>query len=660
MLEEAPPAPAPAPARPWQLLTLSAKTPAALEAATDALAARLPGLASGGSGDLADAAHTLRVGRRSFGHRRIVVCREAGEAARWLAARDGRRVQTRFCESKNPPVVFLFPGQGAQYVNMGRALYEAGGEFAHWLDRCCDELRPSLGRDLRQILYPAEGGAAEAGAELQQTQFTQPALFAVEYALARVWMSWGVRPWAMVGHSVGEWVAACLAGVFTLEAALALVAERGRLMAAQPAGAMVGVGLGEAELTPLLGEGLWLAAVNGPERCVAAGGAAEVARLEATLRAMGTPGRRLETSHAFHSGLMEGAVEPLTAAVRAVGAAEPQMAYISNVTGRWASGEEACEAGYWGRQLRQTVRFAAGLDEALGGGERVVIEVGPGRGLTGLARRRQVETGREAAVYAAMRGGGEAVSDEEVLLGALGGAWMSGVGVGWHEVGGAGRRRVSLPGYPFERRRYWVEAGAAAATATATTATTVTAEVGGARAVAVVRPPVAEWFYLPTWRRGLWPTTGEAVGGDGGGGGAWEAGRWLVFGRGGGELTGAVMEELGRRGGVAELVEAGGGAGRSEAGGYVVRAGERADYEWLIGEVVGRLGSGGGSGGLGVIHLWGVEGEACDPACTRRRRRRQQRQQGRRGRAATRSGKAVRSTASTVCWGWRRGSGGRT
>jgi acyl transferase domain-containing protein/acyl carrier protein len=610
VIEQAPAAPEPSPAGRHQLLTLSARTPSALEAATDSLADALEriggsrgaeaapadaALADAALADaaLADAAYTLGAGRRHFAHRRCVVASTAAEASRLLRSREARRVRTRFSESKSPAVVFLFPGQGAQYVNMGRSLYEAGarggessefGEFRGWLDRCCELLLPELGLDLRGVLYPEAGGEAEAAGLLRQTRLTQPALFAVEYALARQLIAWGVRPWAMVGHSVGEWVAACLAGVFTPEAALRLVAERGRLMQAQPAGAMLAVPLGEAELGELAAEcGVWVAAVNAPGRCVAAGAEAGLALLEARLGGMGLGGRRLETSHAFHSGLMEGAVGSLVEAVRRAGeAGEPRLPFASNVTGRWVTAEEARDPGYWGRQMLSCVRFGAGLEEALAGGERVVVEVGPGRGLSGLARRAGAAAGSEPAAYAAMRGEGEEVEDEAVLLEAVGGAWLGGAGVEWGRVFGGGRRRVPLPTYPFERRRYWVEAGKEGAGAP-----------GGAGAKGkggAGRPEVADWFDLPSWKRALAP---EAEAGA-------VSGRWLVFGRGGGRLTAAVLSELGRLGGEAVLVESGAGAARTGAG-YAVRAGEREDYEWLGGEAFG------GGEGLGVIHLWGAE-----------------------------------------------------
>ncbi|HEY3572045.1 MAG TPA: type I polyketide synthase, partial [Thermoanaerobaculia bacterium] len=274
ILEEAPEPEPSGPSRPWQLLPLSANTATALDTLRRDLAAHLrrhPDL------PLADAAFTLQVGRRAGKHRGFLACRDLTGAAEGLEA---GHLQTAFQEMRSRPVDFLFPGQGAQYPGMGRELYESEPAFRDSVDRCCEVLRPLLGLDLRAVLYPAPEGMAEAGRRLEQTALAQPALFVIEHALARLWMSWGVRPRAMLGHSLGEYVAACLAGVFSLEDALALVAERGRLMQALPAGAMLAVPLPEGEIAPLLGPGLALAAVNGPARVVVSGPEAEVAALE--------------------------------------------------------------------------------------------------------------------------------------------------------------------------------------------------------------------------------------------------------------------------------------------------------------------------------------------------------------------------------------------
>ncbi|HSP79990.1 MAG TPA: type I polyketide synthase, partial [Myxococcaceae bacterium] len=337
VLEEAPDAgQVPASARPWHLLVLSARTASALEAATDNLAAHLerhPEL------ELADVAHTLLVGRRRFAHRRVLVCRDVHDAREALASRAPQRLLTQEQEAREPPVAFMFPGQGAQYVGMGRGLYETEPVFRKHVDACCERLLPHLGVDLRQLLFAPESGSEEAAARLEQTALTQPALFVVEYALARLWMAWGVKPRAMVGHSIGEYVAACLAGVLSLEDALALVVARGQLMQSLPPGAMLSVSLSEQEVRPLLGESLSLAAVNAPSLCVVSGPPRAVEALEAELARREVPHRRLHTSHAFHSAMMEPILDAFAARVRQVRLSPPRIPFVSNVTGTWISPE---------------------------------------------------------------------------------------------------------------------------------------------------------------------------------------------------------------------------------------------------------------------------------------------------------------------------------
>ncbi|HEX6291075.1 MAG TPA: type I polyketide synthase, partial [Herpetosiphonaceae bacterium] len=302
ILEEAPQAVPSDAAQPWQLLTLSAKTATALDALTTNLRDHLkqqPDL------NLADVAYTLQIGRQHFNHRRTVVCRDRDEALHALETLDPTRVLSDVQQAVDRPVAFLFTGQGAQYVGMARELYEQEPVFRAALDRCCDLLLPHLGLDLRRLLYPTPADAASAAQQLDQTQITQPALFVIAYALAQLWIAWGVQPAAMVGHSIGEYVAACLAGVFSLEDALALVAARGRLMQALPPGAMLAVPLPASDVQPWLGRDLALAAINGPAQCVVAGPTEAVAALEEQLRAQGSDVRRLPTSHAFHSAMLD-------------------------------------------------------------------------------------------------------------------------------------------------------------------------------------------------------------------------------------------------------------------------------------------------------------------------------------------------------------------
>ncbi|MCP4662083.1 MAG: acyltransferase domain-containing protein, partial [bacterium] len=329
----------------------------------------------------------LQVGRQAFEHRRAVVCRDVDDAIDVLGGGQPERLLTRRADPGERLPAFMFPGQGTQHVNMGRALYEHEPSFRAEVDRCCELLSPGLGVDLSRLLYPPAGEEEAACRQLEQTAFTQPALFVVEYALARLWMAWGVRPWAMIGHSLGEYVAACLADVLSLEDALALVTLRGRLVQELPPGAMLSVPLAAEALSAKLGPELALAAINGPERCVVSGPAAAVDELAAQLAGDGVETGRLRTSHAFHSAQMTVVEDHFLRRASAVEFREPRLPWVSCVTGRWIRPEEATDAGYWARQLSRPVRFADGLGELAGEEGAILLEVGPGRTLQSLARQ---------------------------------------------------------------------------------------------------------------------------------------------------------------------------------------------------------------------------------------------------------------------------------
>ncbi|TLY18004.1 MAG: type I polyketide synthase, partial [Nitrospirae bacterium] len=404
VLEEAPEREASGGARGLQLLTMSAKTPTALEAATANLGEHLKRNAEQ---KLADVAYTQAVGRTGYKHRRALVCETREEALAVLEGRAGQGVFGGVAEGERG-VAFLFPGQGAQYVGMGRELYESEEVYRREVERCAKQLRGKLGVDLREVLYPQGGGEEKAGEELKQTRLTQPALFVVEWGLAQLWRSWGVEPEAMAGHSVGEYVAATVAGVLEWEEALEVVAERGRLMQEAEPGAMLSVPLEEGEVRGLVGEELWIAVVNGPGLTVVSGREGCVAELQERLRERGVEGRRLETSHAFHSGMMDGVLEEFRGVMQRVRLKAPRKRYLSNVSGTWIKEEEARDANYWVRHLRETVRFGENVKELLGDGQRVILEVGPGNVLGGLARR---QGARE--VYGSLRGAQERGSDRE-------------------------------------------------------------------------------------------------------------------------------------------------------------------------------------------------------------------------------------------------------
>jgi acyl transferase domain-containing protein/acyl carrier protein len=485
VLEEAPTIESSTVSRPWQLMLLSAKTNTALETATTNLAdcfKRHPDL------NLADAAFTLQIGRKAFDHRRIVIGRYLPDALNALETLDSKRVFTSNEETKNRSLSLLFPGQGSQYVNMGLELYQSEPVFRGYVDTCSDILKPLLGYDLREVLYPDDETDQSMSSRLNQTALTQPALFIVEYALSRLLMNWGIEPEAMIGHSIGEYVAACLAGVFSLEDGLGLVLARGRLMDQQPAGSMTAVPLSERQLVPLLGNNLSIAAINGPSLCVISGPTDMVERFEARLGEEGLRGQRLNTSHAFHSAMMEPVMKPLAERIKKIELHPPQIPYISNVTGNWISAEEATDPCYWVNHLRQPVRFSQGLRELLKEPDRVLLEVGPGQSLTSFVKQCRSNAAAQP-VLSTMRRCNDEQSDVASLLSAVGQLWLSGVNINWTEFYACERpRRVSLPTYPFERARFWVEQQQ---------------KSHGERGGPSKKPDIANWFYFPSWTRSV-------------------------------------------------------------------------------------------------------------------------------------------------------------
>ncbi|WP_371502636.1 acyltransferase domain-containing protein [Kitasatospora sp. NBC_00374] len=425
------------------LLLLSARTAEALEDATDNLAAHLrdnPEL------DLADAAYTTQVGRKAFEYRRHVVARTGAEAVRALSGEGGRRPRAERRPDSAPPVAFLLPGQGAQHERMAAGLYRTEPVFRAEFDRCCEHLAAELGTDLRaQVLAD--------GARVEETWLAQPALVAVEYALARLWQSWGVRPQAILGHSLGEYTAACLAGVFSMEDTLTLAGLRGRLMQHAKPGAMLGVQLPERELTALA-DGLALAAVNADDLCVVSGPVDRIAELADRLTADGIGVRRLHTTRAFHSPMMADAARELRELVAAIPARPPAIPFVSNVTGTWITDRQATDPDYWAEHTLAPVRFADGLRTLAAAGNTVLLEVGPGQTLSTLARQ---GGDRAATVVSSMRHPRSPRADCEVLAEAVGTLWEVGAPIDWKQQYVHRRPRLTaLPRYPFERRRHWL------------------------------------------------------------------------------------------------------------------------------------------------------------------------------------------------------------
>ncbi|MBB6244970.1 type I polyketide synthase, partial [Rhodanobacter sp. MP1X3] len=454
VLEEAPEVAVSPASRERQLLVLSARTPTALKAASERLAAHL----ATESVSLADMAYTLQVGRSRYAHRRVVVCETAAEA---LVALKSSDAIAKEAIDNDASLVWMFPGQGTQHVGMCRELYASEPVFREHLDACAEGLRVILGLDLREILYPAAEQSAAAERRLAQTELAQPVLFAVEYSLARLLQSYGLQPAAMIGHSLGEFVAACLAGVFSIEDGLRLVAVRGRLMQAMAPGRMLSVLEDEVSLrAQLTGESLDVAAVNGPGQTVVAGPVEAIESLRVRLAAAGVESVLLETSHAFHSAMMEPMLAAWREALSGIALRSPTLAYVSNVTGRFVRAEEVTNPEYWVRHLRGTVRFVAGLEtlyspESGLNGHRLLVEVGPGQVLSRLGRRHEAARG----VVALQPGSGESADDARAWHEGIGQLWAGGAQVDWAAYhGGLQRRRVPLPTYPFERQRYWIDA----------------------------------------------------------------------------------------------------------------------------------------------------------------------------------------------------------
>ncbi len=528
ILEEAPHRPLGDSARPSQLLVISAHCETALDRLTEELAAALE-TAPEDQLALADAAFSLAVGRRRLRYRRFLTVDDRDRAVGRLSGEGSRPLPRRLEERRQRGVVFLLPGQGTQRVGSGAELYRLEPTFRATLDRCLEILRPLLDQDLAPLLLGDGGDRASLAAQLAETRYTQPAVFAIEVATAALLADWGVEPEALLGHSLGEITAAHLAGVFSLEDALRLVAERGRLIQSLPTGAMLSVDLGEQLLLSRLGDDLALAAVNAPHMSAVSGEAAAVDRFARKLTSEGIEHRWLRTSHAFHSPAMDPILESYGQLVDSLDLRPPRCRMLSNVTGTWLSDAQATDSGYWVDHLRRTVRFGDALETLLEDPSRVFLEVGPGRALASLARRRRASDGSAPAVVTTLgqprSESAEAVEEGEQrrLLDAVGELWSHGVTIDWpgfyrHQK----RWRVGLPTYPFEPQRFWIAAS-----------------TDGAALAAGAAPeqlPQDRWYHVPCWKPTGPPESARAA-----------IGPLLIVGDAGG--VGSALQAAARRGG---------------------------------------------------------------------------------------------------------------
>ncbi len=459
------------PSRPWQVLVLSGRTDTDLRTVTDGLTEFLKGHPET---DLGDAAWTFQVGRRVFRHRAMLVCRDAGDALAVLEGRETGRLEMFMADGGERRVSFLLPGFGDHYPDMALGLYRDEPVFRRIMDDCCERLISELGFDLRDELFPGlkSGGemAVSAGspkldlrslvrggspsaqpARLTRMAPVHAAVFVVEYALAQLLMGWGLRPQAMIGYSLGEYTAACLAGVISLGDCLTLVARRARLLEELPPGGMLAVPLPLEEIEPRLKNGLGIAVVNGPALHVVSGPEASVAALEAELTAAGVVCRRLLADRAGHSTMMEPVVPRLRELLAGFELRPPEIPYISNVTGTWIRPEEATDPEYWLRHLTGRVLFGDGLGRLLETGS-VLLEVGPGQSLTSFAKQHPASDSRRALTFATLRSAYNVQPDRTFLLATLGRLWMAGVPIDWGATHVNRRRRIPLPPHPIARQ----------------------------------------------------------------------------------------------------------------------------------------------------------------------------------------------------------------
>ncbi len=564
-----------------QVIPLSARSKDALDNATQNLAKHIK---ANPDQNLADVAHTLQVGRKKFNHRRIVVAKDGQDAVEALS--DKSRWVDMVQESANREIVFMFSGQGSQYLNMGRDLYNSVPMFKDTVDECAEILEDHLDLDIRDLMFPSEENAESAAQEINQTYITQPALFTIEFALAEMLMDWGIEPSALVGHSIGEYVAACVAGVLELEDALELVATRGRLMQSLPKGSMLAVLQPEAEVTQHINGKLSMAVINGDSLCVVAGEDQDVDALETKLSGQQLNVRRLRTSHAFHSKMMDPILDEFTAAVAQFELNEPEIPFVSNVTGTWITNAQATDPSYWANHLRNTVRFNDCLGTLLEVEDRILVEIGPSNTLANLAKQHAAKT-KAHTILATTRHPKDTTADDVFALQTLGQLWMADAPIDWSNYhDGEVCHRVPLPTYPFERKEHWFKPKQQPQTA----AVAAPAPTQGVAR----RTDLSDWFYIPSWKRSSLPKSAGITGQE----------HWLILidSNDTGSQLATHLLGLGHK---VSLVEAGSEFSQIDNQ-LTINPAAQADYTTLLNSLESQPDK--------IVHLWNMEGNAEDNA----------------------------------------------
>jgi phthiocerol/phenolphthiocerol synthesis type-I polyketide synthase E len=569
ILEEAPMAPATGPSRPLHLLCLSADTETALARATENLSAHL---GESPAACLADIAYTLHTGREQFKYRRALVCSDVEDARAVLRKLPQDRIFNGQADTLPRKVAFLFPGGGAQYVGMGAELYRTEVVFRKQMDTCAVLLQGTLGYDLRDLLYESGRQHDIAKQRLLRTSAALPAIFATEYALAKLFLSWGVNPNCLIGHSLGEYTAACLAGVFSLEDAVRLVAFRGHIIESLPNGSMMSVNLPECDLHDLP-EGISVAAINTPDQCVLSGPTHLIEEHGATLQSRNIEHHRLHIEAAGHCSLVEPIMEQFRDFLASVSFSKPVLPFVSNLTGTWITEQQARDVDYWVNHLRHTVRFSEGLQNIAKEGGPVLLEVGPGRSLSSFAK--QLTKDRTSFAFSSMRHPNDTASDLHTIYGTLAKLWTIGVELDWPEFYASEQRnRLSLPTYPFERQAYWIGPPSTDALNQLKTSSGVQAK---------------SRFYVPSWMRT--ETVASSL--------SRTEHTWIVLADPHGLATECVktLEKAGQQ---AVVVKIGSGFSAQGTHSYTVRSGSEQDFQELLHSLALLTPS------INILHLWSL------------------------------------------------------
>jgi acyl transferase domain-containing protein/2-polyprenyl-3-methyl-5-hydroxy-6-metoxy-1,4-benzoquinol methylase/acyl carrier protein len=581
----------PAQSREYQLILLSAKTETALDQMTKNLAEYFknsllnhgnhenpinPGLT------LADAAYTLQVGRKTSKYRNMWVCSTLSEAIAALSTPDKARTSPFVGDEETGPVIFMFPGLGSQYVNMGRELYQKEPLFRDEMDRCFEILNGLVDYDLKEILYPPATCNLHLSPDINQIEISQVIVFIFEYALAQLLMKWGIKPQAMIGYSFGEYAAACTAGVFSLEDALKLVVSRGKLLQKIPPGAMLSIPLPVEQVNPFLNTQLSTAIDNG-DSCIVAGPGTAIDALALQMKKRKLLCVPVPASHAMHSPMMEPILNDFEEIARGLTLSKLQIPYISNVTGDWINDRQVREPAYWAKHLRQTVQFAAGMKELAKEENALFLEIGPGQELGALALRYMNKNSKQKVINL-VRPPQKDISDIYFLMSRIGRLWLYGVKPDWTRFYGAERRfRISLPTYPFERQRYWIDD---------TPGKTDPRVFPGIPSLNKKR----DLFYIPSWKPSPLPIGRGRPGKSAG------QSCWVVFMEESG-FSAQLLKQLQENGLEVFPVKMGPGFMKANDFTYIINPRDANDYDILLTELYA-------SGKIPgtIVHLWGITG----------------------------------------------------